>query len=235
MKHPPKDKEFLSQIPDWESAYKESDEPMINYSKSEFVSAEPHLSPHALTILGEPVMEDWEAPYMDVLAEIATSRGGIVLELGYGMGISAQIIQSYKIKRHIIIEANHGVAHMARTWASTARIETIVLEGLWQDVISEISTESLDGILFDTYPLSEVELYQNHFSFFPHAFEKLKSGGVFTYYSDEVADFSSVHIRKLLAAGFLRCNISGKIVPVSPPSSCEYWKAQTILAPVVYK
>ena len=44
------------------------------------------------------------------LAEIATSKGGRVFELGFGMAISANYIQSHPIDEHVICEANENVA-----------------------------------------------------------------------------------------------------------------------------
>jgi len=49
-----------------------------------------------LKIQGHPVMESWEHPYMKRLAEIASSQGGNVLELGFGMAISATYIEENK-------------------------------------------------------------------------------------------------------------------------------------------
>jgi guanidinoacetate N-methyltransferase len=172
-----KDSDFLSQIPDWEQEYKETDQPMITYSPDDWVRAEPTFAAGQLTILGEAVMEEWEAPYMRELARIACARGGIVLEIGFGMGISSAFIQDHGIERHIIIEANKGVASRARDFARRAARPTVVLEGLWQDVIEQVEDESIDGILFDSYPLTDAELYQNHYSFFPSAFRKLRRGG----------------------------------------------------------
>lgn len=127
------------------------------------------------------------------------------------------------------------MAERARSFGREATYPVTVLEGFWEDVIESVADGSLDGILFDTYPLVEGELYQNHFPFLPFAYRKLRAGGVLTYYSDEVSDFGEVHLRKLLEAGFERANVSGKLVPVHPPADCEYWKAPTMLAPMVRK
>ncbi len=53
---------------------------------------------------------------MLVLAEITTMNGGVVLEVGFGMAISACFIQERQIAQHIIIEANQGVASRAKQW-----------------------------------------------------------------------------------------------------------------------
>jgi guanidinoacetate N-methyltransferase len=231
-----KDKEFLSQIPDWERNYIETEEAkIIDFKKEDWPKAKATFTDHDLKIFDCAVMEDWETPYMKDLADIATMKGGVILELGYGMGISANFIQTHKITKHIIIEANHQVAQRARLFAKHAKYETEILEGFWEDQIKKIPDESIDGILFDTYPLSEPELYQNHFYFFPYAFRKLKPGGVFTYYSDEIKGFGKVHLKKLKEAGFKLKNIKYKISKVKPPKDCEYWKANTILAPIILK
>ena len=190
---------------------------------------------HSLKIFGHPVMEDWETPYMKELAKIATSKGGIILELGYGMGISAGFIQNANIQKHIIVEANHEVAEKAREFAKSAKYPVEILEGFWEEVIDQVPDESVDGILFDTYPLSELEIHKNHFGFFRTAFKKLKPGGVFTYYSDEINTYHPVHLQKLLDAGFKKENINGEVIPMSPPPDCQYWKENTMLAPIVIK
>jgi len=190
---------------------------------------------HTLKIFGHPVMEDWETPYMKELAEIATSRGGVVLELGFGMGISANFIQRANIEKHLIVEANHEVARKARKFAKNAVHPAEVLEGLWEEVIDQVPDESVDGILFDTYPLSELEIHKNHFGFFRTAFKKLKSNGVFTYYSDEIDAYHNNHLQKLIDAGFKKENIDGRVVLMNSPQDCQYWKAGTMLAPIVIK
>lgn len=231
-----KDEKFLSQIPDWESNYKKNDDEVdINFEKKDWLLAKPDFTEHDLKIFGYAVMEDWEAPYMEDLANIATMNGGVILELGFGMGISATFIQKHNIKKHIIIEANHDVAEKARCFSKTSPHEVEILEGFWEDVIDKVPDNYLDGILFDTYPLTEKEIYQNHFYFFDIAYKKLKNGGIFTYYSDEEKDFGKVHIEKLVEAGFKLENIKKRLCKVNPPKDCEYWKTNTIMSPIIIK
>ena len=230
-----KSKSFLSQILHWEKSYKKSDKAMLGYEKKDWLDAKANFSKHDLKILNEPVMENWETPYMRDLADIAATKGGVILEIGYGMGISARFIQWHKIKKHIIIEANRQVANEARKFAKKAKYKTKVITGLWEDVIDKIPDKSLDGILFDSYPLSEKELYQNHFFFFHAAYKKLRPGGIFTYYSDEIKKFGRVHLKKLQEAGFKKGNIKSTVSKVKPPKNCLYWKADTILAPIIIK
>jgi guanidinoacetate N-methyltransferase len=186
---------------------------------------------HTLTIEGHPVMADWETEYMRELATIATRAGGTVLEVGFGMGISARFVQAQDIREHIIIEANRQVHDYATAFAKEARVRTRALLGMWESVTPLFPDGSVTGILFDTYPLSEEEIHKNHFKFFPEAYRLLTPGGVLTYYSDEAEDFSNEHREALYDAGF-RC-IDKRICMVYPPADCLYWRSPTIVAPII--
>ena len=185
-----------------------------------------------LTIYGHPVMEDWEMPYMKELAAIACTNGGTILELGFGLGLSAGFIHSHPIEKHIVIEANADVFSTLTEFARSAEKPVEALFGLWQDVIHSIPDESVDGVLFDTYPLSADDIV-NQYPFFVHAYRVLKKGGIFTYYSSEPTDFSPEHFAKLQSAGF--SSIDKKICSVAPPDDCRYWEYQTILSPIIRK
>ncbi len=192
-----------------------------------------YFDQHTLTIQNHPVMEDWEDSYMCELAHIATRRGGTVLEIGFGMGISARYIQKESLEQHFVIEANADVYERLTHFAKEARIPVAAFFGFWEDVTTKIPDGSISGILFDTYPLSEKDIHCNHFPFFKEAYRLLRPGGVLTYYSDEIDDFSFLHLKMLRDAGFVR--IDKKICEVSPPADCAYWKSKTILAPIVTK
>ncbi len=196
-----------------------------------------NFSKHALRINGHPVMEDWESGYMQKLAAIASHSGGRVLEVGYGMGLSARAIQSHKPEAHWVIECNDDVIKKAEDdfakELSNGRMR--LLPGFWEDVTPTLPDASFDGILFDTYPLNAEQIHSNHFWFFEEAYRLLKPGGTLTYYSDEIKEFSPSHLAKLTEAGFQPANINSEICNVSPPPDCEYWQANTILAPIVRK
>ncbi len=201
--------------------------------RNQWEEAPAYFDDSTLKICGHPVMEGWEDNYMKKLAEVATSRQGVVLEVGFGMGISAGYVQNGNIEKHIIIEANKDVFEKANGFVSQAKKPVELIFGFWEEAIKQILDGTISGILFDTYPLSEAEIHTNHFYFFDEAYRILKPGGVFTYYSDEIDSFSPGHMAALRKAGFNK--ISSEICQVNPPANCQYWKSNTILVPIVTK
>ena len=201
--------------------------------KDSWQSAKATFTDKTLEICGHPVMESWEETYMRTLADIACLNGGIVLEVGFGLGISAGFIQTHKITGHIIIEANDDVLARAETFSEKSPAPVRLIAGFWEDAIDKIPDATVSGILFDTYPLSEAEIHCNHFNFLAHAHRILIPDGVLTYYSDEISDFSPAHLAKLRSVGF--ANIDKIICAVEPPLDCRYWKNDTIIAPIIIK
>ena len=194
-----------------------------------------HDDGRTLTILGHPVMEAWEDDYMAELARIATSNGGRVLEVGFGMGRSSRFIhQNPAVTEHVIVEANRDIAALARAFARQARIAVSVIEGLRDEVLGELEPESFDGMLNDTYPLNEREVNAQELCA-PLAYRVLRPGGVLTYFSDEPERFRPEHLKTLLNAGFQFDKIDHTLVAVTPPADCRYWNVDTILAPIVIK
>lgn len=186
-----------------------------------------------LEIAGHTVMQRWEEPYMRRLAEIATMNGGRVLEVGFGMGISASYIQENQLEEHHIIEANEQVFERLNSFAKSAKCKTLIYSGFWEDISSQFEDEFFDGILFDTYPITCKEFRVSRFSFFSEAHRLLKVGGVFTHFSGEELDFTDNYIEYLRQAGFSK--FSGEVISVNPPTDCPYWNSPHILAPTIIK
>ncbi|MFH1047109.1 MAG: class I SAM-dependent methyltransferase [Patescibacteria group bacterium] len=207
----------------------------FNGVKESWSQALATFSPGKLIICGHPVMEDWEDSYMKILAAIACTVPDKVLEVGFGLGISASHVQQHQVREHSIIEANQSVYEQLLKFSQNAVGSVRPHLGFWEDVTPTLPDEYFDGILFDTYPLSDKEVHENHFSFFAEAFRLLKPGGRLTYYSDEPTELSRRHVAVLQQAGFNRDGIHWRVCPVTPPEDCQYWRASTIVAPIIEK
>lgn len=186
----------------------------------------------ALTIAGQQVMQSWEAPLMQAMAEIVVAVGGHVLEVGFGMGISATTIQELGTPIHTIVECNDDVLAAADAWRRGWPDRDVrLVKGRWQDVLVE--REHYDAILFDTYPTSEQEFTETVLEsttfaqhFFPVAARLLRPGGIFTYYTNEIDSLSRTHQRLLLA--HFRTVTVGVVRELAPPPSCNYWWADSM-------
>lgn len=189
--------------------------------------------PSELIIEGQQVMQDWEAPLMKAMADIVTEQRGDVLEVGFGMGISASYIQAGQPRSHTIIECNRDVMQAFGEWAERYHGRDIrLVQGRWQDVVDDLGM--FDGVFFDTYPASEAEFEESVINsinfaegFIPVATKLLRPGGVFTYYTNEIDSFSRRHQRFLLSH-FSSFTLS-VVRSLLPPDDCHYWWADSMV------
>jgi len=98
------------------------------------------------------VMMEWERPYMIKLIEHLKPKGD-VLEIGFGLGYSANAIQKYKIKSHTIIESDKNVLKKLKTWAKKQKNKVIIVEGFWQNELKKL--KKFNSIFKDDAPLNE--------------------------------------------------------------------------------
>lgn len=184
------------------------------------------------TLTDQEIMEDWQIPIMHKMAELIAQDGGDILEIGFGRGISADMIQNYPIDSHTIIECNDTVVEQFYKWKEKYPSKDIrLVHGLWQDTIHDLDT--FNGIFFHTYVLNEDE-YMRYVNgsitfaehFFKDAVKHLKHGGSFTYFSNEVDSLSREH-QRLLLKHF--SSFTMQIVSLDVPSDVkDTWWADTI-------
>ena len=168
------------------------------------------------------VMQRWEEPLMLAMANEVMGVGGDILEVGFGMGISAGMVMAQMPKSYTVIEAHPEVANRAREWGDAQPAPVTVHEGFAQDVAPQL-TERFDGILFDPYPNSKEAWYTYHLEFMPIAYRLLRPGGIFVYFAGQTSRFSEEHAETMLdlfnEVRLLRVN------GLRPPADCDYWNA----------
>jgi amino acid adenylation domain-containing protein len=188
--------------------------------------------PSELIIEGQQVMQDWETPLMKAMADIVTESRGDILEVGFGMGISASYIQERGPRSHTIIECNRDVMRAFTDWRRQYSDRDIrLVEGTWQEVVDHVGP--FDGVFFDTYPASEAEFEEAVINgitfaeaFIPAAAGLLRPGGCFTYYTNEIDSFSRRH-QRLLFRHFGSFTLS-LVRSLLPPDDCHYWWADSM-------
>ena len=189
-------------------------------------SADISISGESLLIEQQQVMQAWERPLMARMARGICSAGASVLEIGFGLGISATEIQSMCPRRHVIVEANPAVAEIARRWQSGLEANIEIIESRWEN--ADFGRETFDGVLFDAYPSDEEEVQGNlnqgkkaAEKFFPTAQKLTAEGGKFTFYSgSEIGLPLRLQDELFLRFGALRLE---RVSGLMPPEDCNYW------------
>ena len=125
------------------------------------------------------VMMDWEDTLMSASAAYVTENGGDILEIGFGMGISAGYIQSHSISSHTIIENHPEIIPLALNWASD-KPNVIIVTGSWYSNLDNLPT--YDGLFYDTYGDADNE-------YFPTSLANLMNvGGKATWWNGSEGD-----------------------------------------------
>jgi amino acid adenylation domain-containing protein len=182
----------------------------------------------------QEIMEDWQTPLMQAMAEFATETHGDVLEIGFGRGVSATMIQDRGVRSHTIVEANpFSISDYFVPWRTRFPDREIrLVEGRWQDVIDQLG--SYDSVFFHAFPMNETEFVQyvadsatfaEHF--FATAAQLLRRGGVFTYLTTEIDSLSRRHQRSLFRH-FREVKMS--VQPLSVPKDTrDAWWADSMI------
>ena len=157
------------------------------------------------------VMMDWEDPIMSASSAYITEGGGDILEVGFGMGISANYIQSHNISSHTIIENHPQVIEKAIEWSKDKSNVTIISES-WYDVRD--SLETYDGILFDTYGDEDMCMFSSSLSCW------CKPGTKVTWWNNETSETNFHNIS----------NVTYQSISVNPPEN-TYFNSTTSYLP----
>jgi hypothetical protein len=97
------------------------------------------------------VMHIGEKYLMQKLADLATKNGGHILEIGFGMHLSADAVQSNpNVLSHTIIEVHPDQYEKALEWSKLQNKETNIILGDWIKILP-LSNKQFDGVVHDTH------------------------------------------------------------------------------------
>lgn len=158
------------------------------------------------------VMMDWEDNIMSASAAYACENGGDILEIGFGMAISAGYIQSHSIQSHTICENHPDIIPKAMEWASSRPNVTIVSQS-WYDALKELG--KYDGIFYDPY---EDDNYQD----FSSSLTSLSNPGCnVTWWNNTGGSNNLYNINK---------GVTYEIINCTPPTN-DYYKESKYYLP----
>ncbi len=127
------------------------------------------------------VMMIWETDLMKQHALRVTQIYGHVLEIGFGMGISAQFIQDFGCKSHTIVESHPQILEKLYEWAKD-KSNVTVIPGDWFKLQDIICKNHYDGIFYDAD-------CNNSPAFRRVIVDKvLNKNGIFTYFAPNGTD-----------------------------------------------
>ena len=161
------------------------------------------------------VMMSWEDSLMKRHAEVVCENGGDILEIGFGMGISADYIQELNPNSHTIIEPHPQILEKLREWA-TDKPNVNVIEGGWYEIRDQLG--KYDGIFYDAYGDSDYKKVKEALP------DLTKEGSILTFWNNRGEQSNNHEIDE---------NITYEEIEVDPPQNSYFNHATYYLPKVV--
>lgn len=187
----------------------------------------------------DEILEDWHFSLMLAMARCVTEGKGDVLEIGFGRGISAGMIQEFGVRSHTIVECNdYVVREYFNPWRARYPDRDIrLVQAKWQEAIDDLGM--YDGVFCQTYPLNEQEMVEGLLRtstfaepFFPVAAAHLREGGVFTYLTHEIDSLSRRH-QRLLFQYFRSVSLSVQPLEIDPETKDLWWADSMVVVKAI--
>ena len=158
------------------------------------------------------VMMHWEEPYMQACIDKLKPYGR-VLEVGFGMALSATHIQTYEdVEEHTIIECDPIVQQKASSFLEKypkAKIE----KGAWQDVLSGLG--EFDCVFFDDAPNGPNRFRSGHEFIQDVLLNHSHIGTRIVFYSEVILEINTDYV-----------SYDVDEFPVEIPNHCRYIKKE---------
>jgi len=122
------------------------------------------------------VMMRWEDAIMKRHAEVVCENGGDILEIGFGMGMSAGYIQAQNPKSHTIVEIHPQIIEKLEEWAADKPNVNIV-RGDWYEQLDNLGV--YDGIFYDAFGDRNSKKLKESMS------SIAREGTIFTFWNDK--------------------------------------------------
>lgn len=167
------------------------------------------------------VMMEWEKPYMEKLIQNLKPKGR-VLEVGFGLGYSANEIQKYNIESHTIIEPI--MLDDLKKWKNKQTNKIEIIEGYWQNVLKNLG--KFDTIFFDDAPtelFSDPENIRIYKFFYLLLNNHVNKNAKLSWYCDT----------NIYWLNHPETNFSIEKFKIQVPKHCNYTKGDTLFLPII--
>ena len=175
------------------------------------------------------VMMEWEKPYMEKCIEYLDPSGS-VLEIGFGMGYSAEKLCSFEnVTEYTVIECNPTVWKRFETFKKELNkknqtLKVNVIKGRWEDVLCE--TNKFDSIFFDDYNGSQDIQTKFRFDYFLYQLLTNKH----TKKGTKIGVYSTNNLSRINNS-FLKIKTSEYNIDI--PEYCKYAKGTKMYIPII--
>lgn len=180
------------------------------------------------------IMMEWEIPYMKKCIEKLNPTGD-VLEVGFGMGYSANEIQKYSITSHTIIECDPIVYEKALEWSKNQKNKTKIIFGKWENVYKNLG--KFDCFFYDPYSIGGISKFSSMCGNLIFTKESLyynsKDFVKISYYC-VTEDIKSIPVKIKILCPNYRCKFNFDRYFCEIPDNCSYInQKQNLYAPLI--
>ncbi|RFD27451.1 hypothetical protein CER19_18310 [Pseudomonas sp. GL93] len=143
--------------------------------RKDYLATEAVYTGDSLRIGDEYVMHEWERPLIRRMVEdLKLTPDDHLLEIGFGMGISASILQEFGPASHTIVEPHPQVLVQAERWKGT-RTNIQLHSGYWQQL--DAGPQRYSAIFFDPFADDMAAVDDENLRFLKFAAQSLLGDG----------------------------------------------------------